>query len=627
MHFQRLDAGACYDPDSVLCLDDNAAAEFVSGALAAAAVSKVEQHLAGCRDCRALVAALAAGGDVDSQAQTRQVERISESQAGKLPKKLAIGDRVGRYLVLSALGAGGMGVVFAAYDPQLDRKVALKVLRANLGANTKEARARLKREAQAIARLSHPNVVGVYEVGAMDDGDVYIAMEFVEGDTLTTWLKRWPRSWREILEVFHQAGRGLAAAHSVGLLHRDFKPDNVLVGGDGRVRVTDFGLARSVVVPEGPAEPGPLHFRPEEVAHPRPEASPLHAELTATGTVLGTPRYMAPEQLTGPDIDARSDQFSFCVALYEALYGTHPLPDASAASMLEHDAPASAPPEHTRVPAAIGRAVQRGLARDRARRFPSMEVLLAALVAPVERPVARIAIGAGLVLAIAAVATAAVMRRPDPVPRQPAADQAALDEIKQLRAERDRLEAQLKDLLDKHTATTQELEQVKQQLVDLNDKYNKALDELTRATAQNRPKPHPTVDAQVQQAVTTAQHDLEGCFDEWSSRQALPAVEGWQPPQPKEAELFVRLSVTPTGIGNSAEARGELEPRRDGTAAPVHGVLSFCVEQAIERVPYPTGPDSLDLEVEVVWEAPGMVNTTARVLGHHAAPEGGLDLQ
>jgi serine/threonine protein kinase len=189
----------------------------------------VETHLASCRDCRALVAALA-GDEADSNAATRKHEKIAEdSQVAKRPV-LSVGDRVGRYLVLSSLGAGGMGVVFAAYDPQLDRKVALKLLRGNLGVNAKEARTRLKREAQAIAQLNHPNVVGVYDVGTTEGGEVYIAMEFVEGDTLTSWLKKWPRTWREILDVFQQAARGLMAAHSVGLLHRDFKPDNVLVG-------------------------------------------------------------------------------------------------------------------------------------------------------------------------------------------------------------------------------------------------------------------------------------------------------------------------------------------------------------------------------------------------------------
>src|SRR6476659_414551 len=233
LHFNRLGIPVCYSEETVECLDDNVASEFVSGSMSAAALTRVEGHLAGCRDCRALVAALAGGpDDADSNAATHRHEKVAEdSQAAKRPV-LSIGDRVGRYLVLATLGAGGMGVVFTAYDPQLDRKVALKLLRANLGANAKEARTRLKREAQAIAQLNHPNVVGVYDVGETKDGDVYIAMEFVEGDTVSTWLKRWPRTWREILEIFHQAARGLMAAHSVGLLHRDFKPDNVLVGTD-----------------------------------------------------------------------------------------------------------------------------------------------------------------------------------------------------------------------------------------------------------------------------------------------------------------------------------------------------------------------------------------------------------
>src|SRR5688572_14497323 len=351
MHFGRLAKAVCYPSETVECLDDNAASEFASGALAQSAVTKVEAHLASCRDCRALVAALA-GDEADSNVVTHKHEKVLEdSQVAKRPV-LSIGDRVGRYLVLSSLGAGGMGVVFAAYDPQLDRKVALKLLRANLGANAKEARTRLKREAQAIAQLNHPNVVGVYDVGTTDDGDVYIAMEFVEGDTLTTWLKRWPRTWREILEVFHQAARGLMAAHSVGLLHRDFKPDNVLVGGDGRVRVTDFGLARSLIA----------HLDEESGRGVTPQMpTALNSQLTATGTVLGTPRYMPPEQLTGPDIDARADQFSFCVALHEALYGEHPLPGSTSVSMLEKGDKALPPPDNTRVPTNINRAVARGL--------------------------------------------------------------------------------------------------------------------------------------------------------------------------------------------------------------------------------------------------------------------------
>jgi serine/threonine-protein kinase len=168
------------------CLDDNVASEFVSGALPVGALTKVEQHLAKCRDCRSLVAALAGTDDHDSQARTRPHDK-DISQVGPNPSRVyTIGDRVGRYLVLSALGAGGMGVVFAAYDPQLDRKVALKLLRTGLKVSSKEARTRLRREAQAIAQLSHPNVVGVYDVGATDDDDLYIAMEFVEGDNLTT---------------------------------------------------------------------------------------------------------------------------------------------------------------------------------------------------------------------------------------------------------------------------------------------------------------------------------------------------------------------------------------------------------------------------------------------------------
>jgi len=380
-------------------LNDNAASEFVSGTLPPSALGKVEGHLASCRECRALVAALDAEGGDDSNAKTFRHERMSASQLGDLPRKtLSIGDRVGRYLVLSSVGAGGMGVVFAAYDPQLDRKIALKLLRSGLAGSSKDARTRLRREAQAIAQLSHPNVVSVYDVGTTDDGDLYIAMEFVEGDTLTTWLKKYPRTWREIIDVFLQAARGLFSAHGVGLLHRDFKPDNVLVGGDGRVRVTDFGLARSVLAPD-------------EAVAAKPEMTALNIALTATGTVLGTPRYMPPEQMTGPDLDARSDQFSFCVALYEALYGMHPLRDGTSMSMLEHGDRALPPPEGLKIPPAIGRAVLRGLERDRARRFPSMGSLIDQLVPPPTRaPVRYAGFALSAVLLVGGTTAAVVLK-------------------------------------------------------------------------------------------------------------------------------------------------------------------------------------------------------------------------
>src|SRR5215475_6514649 len=164
-----------------------------------------------------------------------------------VPAALARGAGIGRYIVLAMVGRGGMGEVYAAYDPELDRKVAVKLLRVKPGngVSLTEGRQRTLREAQAIARLSHPNVVVVYDVGTFRD-QVFIAMEFVDGNTVTYWLAAQPRSWQEVLRVFRAAGRGLVAAHEKGLVHRDFKPDNVMVGRDNQVRVMDFGLARQV---------------------------------------------------------------------------------------------------------------------------------------------------------------------------------------------------------------------------------------------------------------------------------------------------------------------------------------------------------------------------------------------
>ncbi|NVB82652.1 MAG: protein kinase [Kofleriaceae bacterium] len=595
------------------CLDDNAASEFVSGALAASAVTAVETHLAGCRDCRALVAALA-GDEADSNAATHKHEKIAEdSQVAKRPT-LSIGDRVGRYLVLSSLGAGGMGVVFAAYDPQLDRKVALKLLRANLaGANAKEARTRLKREAQAIAQLNHPNVVGVYDVGTTDAGDVYIAMEFIEGDTLTTWLKRWPRTWREILEVFHQAARGLMAAHSVGLLHRDFKPDNVLVGADGRVRVTDFGLARSVFLDDSAR--GPITASPSGSQKPA-DGSPLQVDLTATGTVLGTPRYMPPEQLTGPSIDARADQFSFSVALYEALWGKHPLPGATSVSMLEHGDRAIAPPENSKVPASIVRAVMRGLEKERSKRFPTLSALVHELTPPQQRSPVRVIAAAAIGALLVGGAAAAMMTRPTVTQRVDPPDERAvkllIDEINR----RDQEIKQLRKIIVEGTKDRAELVAVKKALDEAQAKVRELEEKVIEVRAKQVPNiaKAPAIigvkSRDITDAIQVVQRDIEGCFDEWAERAHLaqPRTAG-EPAllRVRDADVVVMLSVTPDGVGYSASAKGMESPS-----------TRLCLESALTQVRYPTGPDALDVRIDIAWLS-GNLDMTARIVGHHEA--------
>ncbi len=304
------------------------------------------------------------------------------TQAPEAPA-LGRGTPLDRYVVLDPLGEGGMGMVYAAYDSVLDRKVALKLLPpgdADAGpeATSGSGRARLLREAQAMAKLSHPNVVGVYDVyqhGTL----VFMAMELVEGQTLLQWQQEKPHGWREILAAFLAAGRGLAAAHAAGLVHRDFKPTNVLVGKDGRVRVTDFGLARTHDAPPEllceEAAPSPTSTGPVK------PHSLLELELTQKGAVMGTPAYMAPEQFRGITADARSDQFSFAVSLWEALYGVRPFEGKTPAERREnvlagHIQP---PPPHSKVPPWVNRALVRALSTPPEARYPSLDALLATL--------------------------------------------------------------------------------------------------------------------------------------------------------------------------------------------------------------------------------------------------------
>ena len=284
------------------------------------------------------------------------------------------GARVGRYLVIDRIGAGGMGVVYAAYDPDLDRRVALKLLGARARLASSVSLARLLREAQAMARLQHPNVITVHDVGTFHD-QVFLAMELVEGPSLGRWAAEAPRSWREVLEVYLQAARGLEAIHAAGLVHRDFKPDNALLGRDGRVRVLDLGLVRLSQTDQDPPPSG------EESTRPGQPPPPLASELTQAGAIVGTPAYMSPEQLAGEPADARSDQFSFCAALYEALHGERPFAGATPVALLReiragHVRP---PGAGQSVPTWIRRALLRGLHGEAGARHESMGALVAAL--------------------------------------------------------------------------------------------------------------------------------------------------------------------------------------------------------------------------------------------------------
>lgn len=285
---------------------------------------------------------------------------------------LAVGATVGRYLVVERLGAGAMGVVYAAYDPKLDRKVALKLLRPRAGGDPARRTARLEREAQGLAKLSHPNVVGIFDVG-VHDGQVFLAMEFLGGGTLRAWLESLPRrSWREILAVFVAVGRGLAAAHSEGLIHRDFKPDNVLLDKAGNPKVVDFGLVRLM---------GERTDGDDSDGHEAGRDPAAPSGLTRTGAMTGTPAYMAAEQFLGRPVDARTDQFAFCVSLYEALLGERPfagqtvlqLADAVTTNKLR-DAPREAA-----APAWLRKVVARGLGSNPDTRWPSMAALIEAL--------------------------------------------------------------------------------------------------------------------------------------------------------------------------------------------------------------------------------------------------------
>lgn len=347
-----------------MCPDENTLLRFTRGGLTAE-LPAFEAHLDGCESCRRAVAAASS-------------ELTLPTSPGR-QHELTPGLRVNRYEVERELGRGGMGVVYQARDVTLDRRVALKLLHAR---RDEAAQARLLREAQVMAKLAHPNVVPVFELGEWRN-DLYLVMELVNGVTLEGWLKREKHRRREIVSKFLDAGRGLAAAHAAGVVHRDFKPANVLVGLDGRVRVTDFGLSR----------PGPTLELPATDS----------AVVTRDGAIVGTLAYMAPEQLEGKVADERSDQFSFCVALAEALVGVRPFEGETWTQLTRS---LDAPPRLASLSWTLRTVLKRGLAREPVRRFASMTALLNALEraqrgsweAPAAAGILSVALGLALVV-------------------------------------------------------------------------------------------------------------------------------------------------------------------------------------------------------------------------------------
>lgn len=362
----------------------------VAGEIGDDARKTVESHLDGCPDCRELVAALAL---FSAETQEPSVQKPSPSTevSEALPTE---GHRLGRYTVLGRLGSGAMGIVHEAYDEVLERRVALKFLSGQL-AGSASARARVLDEAKAMARVSHQNVAQVYEAAAVEDR-VFIAMELVQGPPLSRWLSDPPggRDIWAVLAVFSAAGLGLAAAHAAGVVHRDFKPDNVLLTAGDQPKVVDFGLA------------GTLDLARDD------EHRTAKASMTMSG--VGTPLFMAPEIFAGRTADEKSDQFSFCVALYLALYGEQPFPGHSFQELSANVAAGRLRETPTRgpVPARVRRAVLRGLLADSAERWPSMDALVQALKrARTARGKRRLVVGAGGI-ALLGGALGAVLAQP-----------------------------------------------------------------------------------------------------------------------------------------------------------------------------------------------------------------------
>lgn len=563
------------------CLSPELAVDFVAGALPETPARDVEAHMAQCHDCRRLIVEIAKAPsapdtEVDPPDKAALANTVPQknnpvrtptwknrSRATSPGKRSAVqkkptfelrrGLQIGRYTLLYPLGEGGMGSVYAAFDPKLDRRVALKFLRTDLlGTGQQAHRQRLVREARALARLSHPNVVSIYDV-AETDGSVFLAMELIDGTNARVWRELGNRSQAQILKIYSESLRALMAAHEQGIIHRDFKPDNVMVGADGIARVTDFGLARAAMLDV-------------DVLLADADSKGVNWEtLTQTGLVLGTPRYMAPEQFRGL-ANELTDQFSFCLSMYEALYGHYPLGTRTARD-LDPSKPISEqilkPLGRDRVSESLRRVLLKGMSPDPNMRWQNTAEMHYELAHALDSSTKGMRWGAMLGIGVAA-ASAAYFFAPSPPPAVRVAEDKRdyASEIRELERKLERTE----ELGEKLAKTQEEFRILQAELRERDDQILLfSLDEKVAALRRDArlAKPRPIPDGTVTRKVTTRLAEVLECFE--------PQVTGTQ-----EKVVTVRVGIETTGRVRWVDPRS------------TNPIGSHCLRSSLKRLQFPS---------------------------------------
>ncbi len=565
------------------CLSPELAVDFVAGALPAKSARSVEDHMANCQDCRKLIVGIAKldqaslqSSELQSSERQSVVSPDADTHHAAFAPTLASphthligptiadseeaptlvrGAQVGRYTLLYPLGEGGMGSVHAAFDPKLDRRVALKFLRADLlNAPKVGHQERLLREARALARLSHPHVVSIYDV-AEAGGSVFLAMELIDGNNARIWRELGHRSTREIVKLYRESLNALIAAHQQGIVHRDFKPDNVMIGDDGTARVTDFGLACAAIVDVD-----------ELVAESDTENIDWDT-LTQTGMAVGTPRYMAPEQFCG-QANELTDQFSFCLSMYEALYGHYPLGTKTARDLspsVPIEQQILAPLAKGDIPDSLRKALLRGMSVNPQDRWPRAQELsyeLSQVFAP-KSGVAKWAL-AGMVATSVAVAAYFLAPSP-PVTIESVDNSTTVEQLVNLRervAKLDGVDAELLRIQEKNDELKELLNEQERKwaLAELRDEEIKppVIRKIRRV-----PLPPPLPVQSVERSVTTRLSEVLDCYS--------VSIQG-------DNEQTIKAIV---GISDKGKVKWVAPPYQGDHSA------SKCLERALKRLSFP----------------------------------------